>query len=61
MTERKCEKCGKDLRRKKVWAKHKSKVICHGCGYQEWAFWIDGTLYSRITGPNENQKAQIRK
>ena len=59
-----CEVCGKNQYRKKVWAthrwtKHITKVICYGCAYDGWYFWIDGSLYNRNTGPSPEQIAML--
>lgn len=58
MKERVCAVCGKDLYRKKVWAKHKQRVIGYCCG-PTFLFWLDGTVYDTRVGPNEEQRKQL--
>jgi hypothetical protein len=59
VSARNCAACGKSQYRKKVWSKFKSKVICMICG-QEYAFWIDGSIYSKSKGPTDKQKAMLK-
>lgn len=59
ISKRRCEVCGKDQYRKKVWAKHyHGKVICMSCGLK-YAFWLDGSVYSLTDGPSEKRKRQL--